>query len=169
MNRSALIFLFLCAPLLSVAAPAAKGFPWDSFQARPLKHAVNLDDRTAEKHPTRERQLVLTGDYVLSKATVTFTGMARPLSTSRRAILERWALLKNYAAEYTRLYDEEFLFLEGARKYWLAVQRPVALSLRKELEKDKPVELYLLSGIGAERIDDNWDWLLLAQEYQIPR
>jgi hypothetical protein len=169
MTRFIFALLIAGVPLFSTAAPAAKSFPWDSFPARPLKHAVNLDDRAAEKHPTDERQLILTGDYVLSKATVTFTGVERPLSASRRAILERWALLKNYAAEYTRLYDDEFLFLEGARKYWLAVQRPVALSMRKQLKKNHPVELYLLSGVGAERINHDWDWLLLVQEYQIPQ
>jgi hypothetical protein len=162
--RHACLLLFLGATVL-----AAGKFPWEDFKKRTLQAAVELDLRAAARVPNPGDRLVLPGGpAVLSKMVVTFSGLGRVIPRERRELLDRWAIARNYAPAYVERYEQEYLFFEGDRRYWLPVQKTVAQQLVRDIKEGAKVELYVLSGVGGLRAGKAWDWLLLVQEYQLP-
>ncbi|MFI5335948.1 MAG: hypothetical protein ACHQ5A_04145 [Opitutales bacterium] len=165
-----LLLLFgLLAGSALLAPGKGKDFPWGDFKARSLQAVVALDLHAVARLAPKEAAVVLTGkELVLSKMTVIFSGLVRPLSRERRQLLDRWAIQRDYAPEYVERYENEYLFFEGEHKYWIAVQKSVAPQLVQQIKEGKEVELYLLSGVGALRVEGRWNWLLLLQEFQLP-
>ena len=169
MSRSSFRILTLIAGLLAVTILPAKDFPFGDFKQRSLKAVVDLDLHSLELMQPKDDLVVLRGkEHVLSKMTVTFSGIARPLSKERRELLDRWAIKFNYDPAYTERYEQEYLFFQNEHKYWIAVQKPVIPYLLKQIKEGKEVELYLLSGVGGLRVAGIWELLLLLQEFQLP-
>ncbi len=162
--------LGLLLPVLGMAVlVSAKDFPWDDFKKRSIQSAVELDLQAIEQLQPKEDRVVLKAkELILSKMTVTFSGIARELTKERRELLDRWAIFRNYDPAYAERYEQEYLFFKGEHKYWIAVQKPVAPHLVKQIKEAKEVELYLLSGVGGLRVDGKWELLLLLQEFQLP-
>ncbi len=167
MTRLLRFVCLLC--LFGAAASAASKIPWEDFKSRSLQSVVELDQKTALRVASAGPVLILPIPApIMSKMVVTFSGLGRLISKERREVLDRWAIQHDYAPEYIERYEQEYLFFEGERKYWLPVQKPVAQHLVRDIKEGAKVELYVLSGIGGRRAGKTWDWLILVQDYQLP-
>jgi len=161
-----LSLLFLC---LGLRAVAAKDFPWEDFKHRTLAQVVALDAKTATPLVRGGDSLILPGKkLILSKVVVGFSGLARPLSSERHVLIDRWADQHDYAPAYVEVYEQEFLFFEGEHKFWLPIQKALVPQLRRDIKEGKDVELYVLSGVGGVHGSNGWEWLVLIQDYQLP-
>ena len=67
--------------------------------------------------------------------------------------------------DYVSLFDREYLYKVGDTEYWLATSKPITKYFDKELKPGDKMTLYLIS-IGAYRIKDGIDCVLLVEEYQ---
>ena len=169
MGRSLLRLLFLLAVLSAPGGLAGKEFPWADFKKRSLQAATDLDLQALARMKPRGDWAVLNArELVLSVMTARFSGLARPLAQERRELLDRWAIARDYDPAYVERYEQEYLFFQQDRKYWIAVQKSVLPHLLQQIKEGKEVELYLLSGVGGRRVNGQWEVVLLLQEFQLP-
>jgi hypothetical protein len=83
-----------------------------------------------------------------SRVGVTYTGSTRLIPQFKKEAIRQWARLYAGSIEhYTEPYQSEMLFIEGGKRYWLAVQKNSALA-KRELSKGEALELYLIR-VGA--------------------
>lgn len=162
------LLITACAGLFLGGSPAAAAgdFPWGDFKNRTLKASVVLDDRAAGNAPTTENRVILPGRGLPGRVVATFTGATRLLSREKQELIARWALLENASRDFAPAYAEEFQFDENGRKYWLALQKKMAVQFRHEAQPDQKIELFYFSGIGGLRAGPTWDWALLVTEFQ---
>jgi|ERR1044072_3061528 hypothetical protein len=96
----------------------------------------------------------------------TFTGLARPLSQTKKAFLRAWA--NHYAGSvdhYTAHYQTEMQFSENGVPYWLTVTTKSLEQLQSQMKKGQAVELYLIR-ISETASGNPADWLLLVEKFK---
>jgi hypothetical protein len=57
------------------------------------------------------------------------------------------------------------LFLEGEKKYWLAVRDDALARIRNELKQGEEVDLYLIR-VGAAKVAEEWELMLLVENFR---
>lgn len=167
-----LLALMLCSSVAygqdsSGAKPKRARTP-DDYKPRTLKE-VTTKASGAESLGNKEETMIVEADILPSRVRVTHTGSARPIPQIKKEVLHQWA--RRYAGSiehYTAPYETEMLFTENGTEYWLAVRKQSLPNLEKELKKGEAVDLYLIR-VGAARIGDKWEWMLLVESFQKPK
>jgi len=91
-----------------------------------------------------------------------YTGMSRPIGRKRMDLVRRW-VDKLGVPDQSVKFEEEAVFEDGGRSYWMPVHREVLVDLRRELKRGDRVTFYLgLAGcVGTEP-------LLMIEEFSPP-
>jgi hypothetical protein len=145
----------------------AQGFPWDDFKPRTLKEIVSLDEREI-KMSEKQNSIILHADMLLSVVRVKYTGKSRPISKTKKELLQNWAqTFTGDGKQYAAMYEEDLLFTEDGVEYWLPVQKKVIPHFAKELKAGEDVDVYLVRA-GGVCIKKVCDWFFLVEEFQKP-
>jgi hypothetical protein len=171
LNHCTLRFVFvaflLCGSLASGQTSQAgnkKPRTLDDYQPRTLKEIADMKPDPKDLRDKQER-LVVTGDILPSVVQVTYTGSTRSIPQFKKEAIHQWARLYAGSIEhYTEPYQSEMLFIEGGKRYWLAVQKESALA-KRELSKGEALKLYLIR-VGAAIVGDKFDWTLLVEDFR---
>jgi hypothetical protein len=152
-------------------ARAQGEFPWDEYKARTFAEVVrrNTEDVAAGNARSDGKVgVMMSGDPLYSQVRVTYTGTTRKVSGERKVHLEEWGKTFGVKPEVLALYESEMLVLECASEHWVPVQRQVLRHFERELKKGDPVTLYTMFA-GGRKIDGNWNWFFLVNEFQAYR
>ena len=115
-------------------------------------------DKSADGQVTR---IVVHGELFPSRVKVVYGDVTRPLLDLKDTVIAQWANGFAGAPEfYTRSYQTEMLFTEGAESYWLAVRKDV---LNREWKKGQTVELCVIK-MGNVRVGDKLEPVLLVEQ-----
>lgn len=149
----------------SLGAKPKKPRTLDDYKSRTLKE-VTTKASDAESLGNKEETMMVEADILPSRVRVTYKGSARPIPQIKKEVLLQWA--RRYAGSvehYTVPYETEMLFTENGTEYWLAVRKQSLTHFEQELKKGEAVDLYLIR-VGAARIGDKWEWMLLVESFQ---
>lgn len=152
----------------SLGAKPKKARTPDDYKSRTLKE-VTTKASDAESLGNKEETMIVEADILPSRVRVTYNGSARPIPQIKKEVLLQWA--RRYAGSiehYTKPYETEMLFTENGTEYWLAVRKQSLPQFEQELKKGEAVDLYLIR-MGAARIGDKWEWMLLVESFQKPK
>jgi hypothetical protein len=111
---------------------------------------------------------ILTGSLFPSRLRATYRSSTRPLSQARKNVIFHWA--QRYAgapSHYTKQYETEVLFNAKDAGHWLVVKKTLLPRFEKELRDGEAVDLYLIR-LGAIRIDEKWEPVLLVESFAKP-
>ncbi len=164
--RPIMITGVLCSSLASGHASQAgnkKPRTPEDYQSRTLREIFAM---TPDPKDLRDKQdrLVVTGDILPSMVQVTYTGSTRSIPQFKKEAIHQWARLYAGSIEhYTEPYQDEMLFIEGGKRYWLAVPKNSALA-KRELSNGEALKLYLIR-VGAAIAGDKYDWTLLVENF----
>jgi hypothetical protein len=176
MKRKSSHFVLLVALLLgcnpaygqdSLGAKPKKARTPDDYKPRMLKE-VAASGAGAEGLGNKEETMVVHADILPSRVRVTYTGSARPLPQAKKEVLRQWArLYAGFPEGYTEPYETELLFNENGAEYWLAVRNKSLPQFKQELKQGDTVDLYLIR-VGAAKVSDEWELMLLIESFQKP-
>jgi hypothetical protein len=173
LKKILLIGLILVGSFLNVAAQ--DGFDYDKYKTRTLKEIVesNSDLKSAditiskENNPQADPQIVVYGNLLHSEVKVRFMNKSRPISAERKEIIEIWKKSFKIDEKIVSFYENEYLFKEGEKEYWIPVQKQVAEYFPKELKENDLISLFIIR-VGGRKLEDgkSWDWLFLSTEFE---
>lgn len=152
----------------SLGAKPKKPRTPDDYKSRTLKE-VTTKASGADSLGNKEETMMVEADILPSRVRVKYNGSARPLPQIKKEVLLQWA--RRYAGSiehYTVPYETEMLFTENGAEYWLAVRKQSTTHFEQELKKGEAVDLYLIR-VGAAKIGDKWEWMLLVESFQKPK
>lgn len=162
--------LLLVAIITIAATPTfGQGFPWEIFKPRTIEEVIDITTKAVRP----DDSMFLATNQLESKVDVSFTGQSRPIIDGRKGFVQIWAKTLSHPGtssgdtidHYVSLFDREYLYKVGDAEYWLATSKPITKYFDKELKPGDKMTLYLIS-IGAYRIKDGIDCVLLVEEYQ---
>lgn len=156
----------LLVGLVLTSLLSGQSFPWNDFKPRTLKDIIQQSVEAAGT--SSGDKLFLWKDILSSRVGVTYGGQSRAIPPERRDFIARWARSVGIDAGYASRYETEILFSEEGKEYWLPTQKAVIPYLEKEVTRGQMVDLYLVRA-GGRRARDQWDWVLLVEEFQKPK
>lgn len=165
-----LILLFILIGNSLVIYAQEDSFPYDVYKPRTLSEIVilNLDVKNADVTVGKSKeapQMVLNADLLHSQVRVKFMNKSRPISADRKELLKLWQKTFGIEDKIVNLYENEYLFKECDYDYWIPVQKQVAAYFPKELKEGDMVSLFIIR-VGGRKINANWDWLFLTNEFK---
>jgi len=165
-----LIVLSLVLTLCGAAFPQ-KEKNLDKYKSRTLA-GIPLINREATDKILREAKLeekhdFISYDLLYSRVKVQFTGQPRAVSQSHQEMIKMWGKLQKVSKKMTSLYENEFLFREGDKEYWIPVQKKVEEVMLKEIKANDMITLFVVhvGGRKAEMAKD-YDWLFLSTAFE---
>ncbi|MBX7173540.1 MAG: hypothetical protein K1X72_21410 [Pyrinomonadaceae bacterium] len=163
MKKITLIFL-LCIYLFSAKSILAQDFPFDKYKTRTLSELVEIE-REATKTTYEGKGLLIDAKPFYSAVRVKFIGTSRAISSEKKNLLKMWQGSLGYDAEILSLYENEYLFKECDKEYWIPVQKQVAAYFPKELKSGDMITIYLMV-VGGVKLEKDWDFVFLINEFQ---
>lgn len=104
-------------------------------------------------------------DGFMTVARVKFAGRSRKVSPQKQAFLNKWLKNNHYPDDFTRKFQEEYLFHENGVDYWLVSQDVVVPHLVAEVKPGDAVDLYLIL-LGSVRQDTQPEPVILLNEFK---
>jgi len=164
-----LLILALVFVANSLTIYAQGSFPYEEYEPRTLSEIVSLnaDVKNADVIVGKKDvpHIVLNANFLHSQARVKFMNKTRPVSTDRKELLKIWQKTYGIEERIANLYENEYLFKECDYDYWIPVQKQVAAYFPKELKEGDMISLFIMR-VGGKKINANWDWLFLANEFK---
>lgn len=140
----------------------------EDYKLRTLKE-VSAKGSDPASLGNKEETMITHADIFPSRVRVTYAGSARPLPRIKKEVLRQWArLYAGFPESYTAPYETELLFIENGKEYWLAVKKGALAHFERELKQGEAVELYLIR-VGAAKTSDEWELMLLIENFQKPK
>ena len=140
----------------------------DDYKPRTLKE-VAAKGADAQSRGNKEETMIVHANILPSRVRVIYTGRARPIPQIKKEVLRQWARLYAGSPEgYTEPYETEMLFVENGAEHWLAVRKKSLPQIERELKQGEAVDLYLIR-VGAARVPDEWELMLLVESFQKPK
>ena len=94
-----------------------------------------------------------------------FLGERRELTDEDRTLLQTWARTLGISADAPSMFHHRYLFQEGKRQYWLAVQAPVAEYFAAELPSGAMADV-LVAWVGARVDSTGIQWMFIVNEFR---
>jgi hypothetical protein len=149
----------------AVFAQVKKPRELNDYTPRTLGEVSQLQGTVAE---SSNKNVSIHGEIFPTRVKVVYEGNSRPLSQNKKDTIATWANRFAGAPEtYNRPYQQEVLFSENGRKYWLAVRKEFLPTFKQELKSGDTVELFLIK-MGSARKGKNWEPVLLAEKFLKP-
>jgi hypothetical protein len=100
-----------------------------------------------------------------SAVRVEFADKSRPISPARLNLIKSWQGTLGIDAKILTLLENEFLFKECDKEYWIPVQKQVAAYFPKELKKGDRITLYLMV-VGGVKSNNGLEGVFLTNEFK---
>ena len=158
--------LIFCATVFS-----QKDKEQNKYKYRTLSEITMLNrENTAEilrKSKIEEKNDFISFDLFYSRVRLQFIGNPRPVSSDHKELIKTWTKLQNVDEKITNLYENEFLFKECDKEYWIPMQKKVGEAILKEVKTDNMITLFVIN-IGGRRaaMSKEYDWLFLSTEFE---
>lgn len=139
---------------------------FDDYTRRTLEDISQLQGSVIE---SSNKNVAIHGEIFPTRVKVVYEVTSRPIAQLKRDAIASWANRFAGAPEtYNRHYQNEVLFSENGRKYWLVVRKEFLPRFAQELKKGDIVELFLIK-MGSTRRGDKWEPVLLVEKFLIPK
>lgn len=152
MNNS-LFVLLLLAVLLIPSRVYPQKFPYLEYEPRTISELVEMDAGTP--YERKEKGVIVHGKAYYSAIRVKYIGTSRPISAEKKIVFNLWRSAMQVDERVMATLENEYLFKECDKEYWVAVQKQVAAFFPKELKPGDMITLYLMA-VGAARAGDKW-------------
>jgi hypothetical protein len=140
-----------------------RGF--DDYTPRTLEDISKLQGSITE---SSNKNVAIHGEIFPTRVKVVYEVSSRPIAQHKRDTIAAWANRFAGAPEtYNRPYQNEVLFSENGRNYWLVVRKEFLPRFAQELKKGETVELFLIK-MGSARKGDKWEPVLLVEKFLKP-
>jgi hypothetical protein len=158
------VVIAVTATLLS--APGLRAQDWSRYRPGTLQEVIDQHD--ASVHASGgggiENWVISSKDFA-RRAHLTYLGEHRPMSPERVELLRRWVRVLGVNPAVLNQFANEYLFREGEREHWLAVQKVLEGPLDQEVLPGQPVDLYVVF-IGGYYAGGPVTWLFLVNEFR---
>lgn len=166
-------FLLLSAFVLMFCSAtfSQKDDEFSKYKFRTLSEITTLNreatDAILRKSKLEEKHDFIGFDLFYSRARVQFSGSSRPISSDHKDLIKTWEKLQNVDRKLTSLYENEFLFKECDKEYWIPMQKKVSESLLKEARANDTITLFVVH-IGGRKaaMTKEYDWLFLSTAFE---
>lgn len=163
MKTHLLLFLFFTV-FFSLRTTSAQDFPYQEYKSRTLAELVEMDlDVTQRDY--KQKQLLIHAAPYYSAIRLKYTGSSRPVSKDKKNLFKLWQGSVGYDPEILTLLENEYLFKECDKEYWIPVQKQVAAYFPKEMKAGDMITLYLMA-VGGLKVTEKWEFVYLVNEYQ---
>lgn len=148
-----------------------KGKEWEKYKYRTLTEITMINRETTDnilrQTKLEEKTDFIGSDLFYSRARVRFTGNLRPISPDHRDLIKTWAKLQNVDSKMINLYENEILFKDCDKEYWIPVPIKPGEAMTKELKPNEMLTLFVvhIGGRKAQMAND-YDWLFLTTGFE---
>ena len=142
---------------------AQEKFPYEIYDPRTIAELVERSSSTQEIKGSK--QLMIDAKPFYSAVRVRYTGKTRPLTDEKRNLFKLWQETLQMDPRVLNTLDNEYLFKECDKEYWLPVQKQVAGYFPKELKTGETITLYLML-VGGLKTPNSWDIIFIVNEYR---
>lgn len=165
-----MLFVFFMIIFHSTAS-AQKENNVDKYKYRTLSEIVSFNkdstDAILRKSKFEEKNDFIGVDLFHSRVRVQFTGKPRPISADHKDLIKMWGRLQKIDEKIINLYEEEILFKECDKEYWIPVQKKVSENFLKKVKLNDMVTLFVIHiGGRKEQMSKEFDWLFLSIEFE---
>jgi hypothetical protein len=132
--------------------------------------AINKKPRTIEDYKPATLKEIVSGDLTREglrpfRVRVTYTGNARPISTTNNDSLNNWARCCAGNPDHYKGYIREVQFVENGIKYWLAAETELIADLQEELKIGDVIELFLIR-LSPPSVSGKMNFVLVFERFQ---
>lgn len=168
-NQFILVFTFLL--IFSIPAFSQNNKDESKYKHRTLLEITNLNreatDDILQKSKPEEKHDFISFDLFYSKVRLQFIGNSRPISQEHKDLITTWAKLQNVDKKITSLYENEFLFKECEKEYWIPMQKKVYESLSKQAKMNDMLTLFVIHVGGRKAaMAEEYNWLFLSTAFE---
>ena len=143
----------------------AQGFPYQEYKTRTLSELVEMDSDVRKIDYEDKKGILIHAKPFYSAIRVEYTGKSRAISSEKMNLFKLWQGSLGVDAKILTLLENEYLFKECDKEYWIPVQKQVAAYFPKELKDGDRITLYLMA-VGGVKVKDEWDFVFLISEFQ---
>jgi hypothetical protein len=149
-----------------VTASALQATDWSRYQARTLRDMM----KAAAAQKPREEAGVMAGfdDELPSKVRVTYMGKSRPVSAARRRTFNQIREMLEMRVDLPELFQNELLFREVDKEYWLAVQEPTRKHYGMELKPGSAVDIFVILLAAEKDEKGNIEPIFVVNTFDLP-
>jgi hypothetical protein len=151
-----------------VSCPAlAQDFPYKSFERSTLGAITtqwNMGTHDSIEGNRRTGSEIFIAKIQRVVMRVTYRGSHRPIDRATVKFIQDYGKAVQAEQSFVSRYEEEYLFGEDGKEYWLPVQKSVAAYFERELKPGEPVDLYAVAAGGVLE-DDGWKWIFPVEEF----
>jgi hypothetical protein len=145
--------------------------PWEKYKFRTLSEIIKLNEaglaQGKELPKLADQWDFISADLFHSQARVTFAGASRPISTIHQELIKHWGTSLRIDQKTLDLYENEYLFKECEKEFWIPVQKQVSEFFPKELKPNDMITLFVIHvGGRKEKNIKEFDWLFLSTEFE---
>lgn len=152
--------------VLSSTVTWTQKFPYEEYDPRTLDELV-AQSAASLMAVSDKPQMMLDAKPFYSAIRVKFIGTSRPISAKKKSLFKMWQESMGTDAKMLTLLEDEYLFQECGKEYWIAVQKQVAAYFPKELKTGDTITLYLMVIGGLKQSDkDAFDPAFLVNEFR---
>lgn len=134
---------------------------WEQYKPGTLKA---IEDQHNDQS-LNNKITVYTGDTFPTLVTVVYTGKHRKTHSHKSDHIKDWLKTVQRDLAIADLYENEYLFIENSKEYWIPVQKQVAAYFTDEAKEGDKIRLYAI-WIGGRKIQDKFDWVFLVNEFE---
>ena len=139
----------------------------EDYQAGTLKElAAKLS--SPDSRGNKMETMIVDPDISPTRVRVTYGGLTRHTPETKAEVIRQWARLYAGAPETYKPYEVDVLFTEDGKRYWLTFTQKKLTKFWDSKESSKPVDLFLIR-MGAVKTSNNWDPVLLVENFQKPK
>lgn len=165
-------FVFIILTIFTGSESLQDNDTWARYVPRTLSQVITLhaakvlDDPDVLMTFSDGSKAILANDTFPSRVKVIYTGQSRTIPAERKNLIKDWVTKTHgKAQEYAKLFEKEFLFIEGSNKYWIPVQTQLIKYFERELKNGEEMAI-LTIWIGARKKSDKIDWVFLINEFE---
>lgn len=143
----------------------SQGFPYQEYRTRTLSELVEMDSDVKKGDYGDKKGILIHAKPFYWAIRVKYTGKSRAISSEKMDLFKLWQESLGVDAKVLTLLENEYLFKECDKEFWIPVQKQVAGYFPKELKEGDIITLYLIA-VGGVKIKDEWDFVFLTSEFQ---
>jgi hypothetical protein len=170
-NKQLMLLALTVALKFCATAFAQKTEKLDKYKSRTLAEipALNREatDAILRQAKIDEKHGFISYDPFYARVKVEYAGQRRPLTPVHLELMKTWSKLQNVGKKTVSLYENEFLFKEGAKEYWIPVQKKVEEGILKELKANDMITLFVVHVGGSKAaMAKDFEWLFLSNSFE---
>jgi hypothetical protein len=124
--------------VLTLTIPSLAQNDWHTYPIRTIAELISATAGDASK----KVDVIISANPFPSKTKATYTGKSRPVSKRTKDFIKLWTETRNVPAGNADMLEQEFLFREHDKEYWIPVIKTLIPFFGKELKEGDEVVIY---------------------------